>query len=90
MNISHVIKGEEWLPSAPLHVLLYQGLGWKEVMPQFAHLPLILKPDGNGKLSRETVIDWVPVFPANWTNPETGEKYLGYRERVFSRSPIIC
>ena len=84
MNISHVIRGEEWLPSAPLHVLLYQGLGWKEVMPQFAHLPLILKPDGNGKLSkRDGDRLGFPVFPANWTNPETGEKYLGYRERGY-------
>lgn len=81
MNISHVIRGEEWLPSAPLHVLLYLYLGWADQMPQFAHLPLILKPDGNGKLSkRDGDRLGFPVFPTNWTNPETGEKSSGYRE----------
>ncbi len=84
MNISHVIRGEEWLPSAPLHVLLYQSLGWAEQMPQFAHLPLILKPDGNGKLSkRDGDRLGFPVFPTNWTNPETGEESSGYRERGY-------
>ena len=84
MNISHVIRGEEWLPSAPLHVLLYRFLGWAEVMPQFAHLPLILRPDGNGKLSkRDGDRLGFPVFPTNWTNPETGEKSSGYRERGY-------
>ena len=84
MNISHVIRGEEWLPSAPLHVLLYLYLGWADQMPQFAHLPLILKPDGNGKLSkRDGDRLGFPVFPTNWTNPETGEKSSGYRERGY-------
>ena len=84
MNISHVIRGEEWLPSAPLHVLLYQSLGWAEQMPKFAHLPLILKPDGNGKLSkRDGDRLGFPVFPTNWTNPETGEESSGYRERGY-------
>ena len=84
MNISHVIRGEEWLPSAPLHVLLYRSLGWENVMPKFAHLPLILKPDGNGKLSkRDGDRLGFPVFPTNWTNPDTGEKSSGYRERGY-------
>ena len=79
MKITHVIRGEEWLPSAPLHVLLYKFLGWD--MPQFAHLPLILKPDGNGKLSkRDGDRLGFPVFPTEWTNPETKEVSLGYRE----------
>lgn len=84
MKISHVIRGEEWLPSAPLHVLLYRFLGWEDVMPQFAHLPLILRPDGNGKLSkRDGDRLGFPVFPTNWTNPETGEKSSGYRDRGY-------
>lgn len=84
MGITHVIRGEEWLPSAPLHVLLYESLGWQGVMPKFAHLPLILKPDGNGKLSkRDGDRLGFPVFPTNWTNPETGEESSGYRERGY-------
>ena len=84
MGITHVIRGEEWLPSAPLHVLLYRCLGWEGVMPKFAHLPLILKPDGNGKLSkRDGDRLGFPVFPTNWTNPETGEESSGYRERGY-------
>lgn len=82
MEITHVIRGEEWLPSAPLHVLLYKFLGWE--MPEFAHLPLILKPDGNGKLSkRDGDRLGFPVFPLNWTNPETGEVSSGYRESGY-------
>ena len=81
MEITHVVRGEEWLPSAPLHVLLYRSLGWGDIMPKFAHLPLILKPDGNGKLSkRDGDRLGFPVFPTNWTNPETGEESSGYRE----------
>lgn len=84
MQITHVIRGEEWLPSTPIHVLLYRFLGWEDVMPEFAHLPLILKPDGNGKLSkRDGDRLGFPVFPLNWTNPETGEQSLGFRERGF-------
>jgi glutamyl-tRNA synthetase len=84
MKISHVIRGEEWLPSAPLHVLLYRYLGWEEVMPVFAHLPLILKPDGNGKLSkRDGDRLGFPVFPLNWNDPESGEQSTGYRERGY-------
>ena len=84
MNISHVIRGEEWLPSAPLHVLLYRFFGWSELMPKFAHLPLILRPDGNGKLSkRDGDRLGFPVFPTNWKNPETGEQSSGYRERGY-------
>jgi len=84
MGITHVIRGEEWLPSAPLHVLLYRYLRWEDKMPQFAHLPLILKPDGNGKLSkRDGDRLGFPVFPLNWTDPETGERSQGYRERGY-------
>ena len=82
MKISHVIRGEEWLPSAPLHVLLYQFLGWEP--PLFAHLPLILKPDGNGKLSkRDGDRLGFPVFPTQWINPETKEVSSGYREEGY-------
>ena len=84
MKITHVIRGEEWLPSAPTHVLLYRFLGWEDVMPHFAHLPLILRPDGNGKLSkRDGDRLGFPVFPLNWTDPATNEKSLGFRERGF-------
>lgn len=84
MQITHVIRGEEWLSSTPIHVLLYKFLGWEETMPVFAHLPLILKPDGHGKLSkRDGDRLGFPVFPMNWTNPETGEVSQGYRERGF-------
>jgi glutamyl-tRNA synthetase len=90
MKITHVIRGEEWLPSAPLHVLLYKYLGWEEVMPQFAHLPLLLRPDGNGKLSkRDGDRLGFPVFPLNWTDPEIGEKSSGYRERGYFPEAFI-
>lgn len=83
MKITHVIRGEEWLPSGPLHILLYRFLGWEDVMPQFAHLPLILKPDGNGKLSkRDGDRLGFPVFPIEWTSPE-GEISSGYRESGY-------
>ena len=84
MGISHVIRGEEWLPSAPLHVMLYRYLGWEEVMPVFAHLPLLLKPEGNGKLSkRDGDRLGFPVFPLQWTDPKTGEVSSGYRESGY-------
>ncbi|GMQ28774.1 glutamate--tRNA ligase [Algoriphagus confluentis] len=84
MGITHVIRGEEWLPSAPLHVLLYQFFGWEDTMPQFAHLPLLLKPDGNGKLSkRDGDKLGFPVFPLNWTDPYSGEKSHGFREQGY-------
>jgi glutamyl-tRNA synthetase len=84
MNITHVIRGEEWLPSAPIHVLLYKYLGWEETMPKFAHLPLLLKPDGNGKLSkRDAEKHGFPVFPLEWTDPNTGEKVMGFREQGY-------
>ncbi|MEB2779526.1 glutamate--tRNA ligase [Algoriphagus sp. C2-6-M1] len=84
MNITHVIRGEEWLPSAPLHVLLYKFFGWEDTMPEFAHLPLLLKPDGNGKLSkRDGDKLGFPVFPLNWENKETGEKAAGFREQGY-------
>ncbi|HDP54131.1 MAG TPA: glutamate--tRNA ligase [Bacteroidetes bacterium] len=80
MQISHVIRGEEWLPSLPLHVLLYRALGWTNKMPQFAHLPLLLKPSGNGKLSkRDGDKMGFPVFPLEWKSPE-GDISRGYRE----------
>ena len=84
MEISHVIRGEEWLPSAPLHVLLYRYLGWEGSMPKFAHLPLILKPDGNGKLSkRDGDRLGFPVFPLEWSDPTTQEISSGYREKGY-------
>lgn len=82
MEISHVIRGEEWLPSAPLHILMYRFFGWEA--PQFAHLPLLLKPDGNGKLSkRDGDRLGFPVFPLQWNNPETEEVFSGYRENGY-------
>ena len=90
MKISHVIRGEEWLPSAPLHILLYRYLGWEDAMPQFAHLPLILKPDGNGKLSkRDGDRLGFPVFPTEWMNPETKEISSGYRESGYISEAFI-
>jgi glutamyl-tRNA synthetase len=90
MEISHVIRGEEWLPSAPLHVLLHKYLGWEEQMPQFAHLPLLLKPNGNGKLSkRDGDALGFPVFPLEWTNPETGEVSSGYKESGYLSEAFI-
>ena len=84
MKISHVVRGEEWLPSAPLHVLLYKYLGWEKQMPQFAHLPLLLKPDGNGKLSkRDADRLGFPIFPLTWQDPETKELAIGYREAGY-------
>ncbi len=84
MKISHVIRGEEWLPSAPLHVLLYKFFGWEKQMPEFAHLPLIFKPDGKGKLSkRDGERLGFPVYPLMWKDPETGETSSGYRESGY-------
>jgi len=84
MGITHVIRGEEWLPSAPLHVLLYKYLGWEDSMPEFAHLPLLLKPDGNGKLSkRDAEKHGFPIFPLNWTDPNSGELVDGFRESGY-------
>ena len=90
MNISHVIRGEEWLPSAPTHILLYKYLGWKDKMPDFAHLPLILKPDGDGKLSkRDGDRLGFPVFPIEWKNPKTGDISSGYRESGYFPEAFI-
>jgi len=90
MKISHVIRGEEWLPSAPLHVYLYQCFGWEEAMPVFAHLPLILKPDGNGKLSkRDGDRLGFPVFPIDWKNQDNGEVFRGYREQGFMSEAFV-
>ncbi len=90
MGISHVIRGEEWLPSAPLHVMLYKYLGWEETMPQFAHLPLILKPDGKGKLSkRDGDRLGFPVFPLEWSDPKTNEVSSGYREGGYMPEAVI-
>ncbi|WP_025762961.1 glutamate--tRNA ligase [Dyadobacter tibetensis] len=84
MGITHVIRGEEWLPSAPLHVLLYRYLGWESTMPKFAHLPLLLKPDGNGKLSkRDADLGGFPIFPLQWTDPVTGDVARGFREEGY-------
>ena len=90
MEISHVIRGEEWLPSAPLHVLLYEAFGWQDTMPQFAHLPLLLKPDGKGKLSkRDGDRLGFPVFPLEWHDPKTGEVSSGYRESGYFPEAVI-
>jgi len=90
MGITHVIRGEEWLPSAPLHVLLYRYLGWADTMPQFAHLPLLLKPDGNGKLSkRDGDRLGFPVFPLDWYDPKSGEKSYGYREAGYFPEAVV-
>ena len=90
MQISHVIRGEEWLPSAPLHVLLYRYLGWEEVMPKFAHLPLLLKPEGNGKLSkRDGDRLGFPVFPLEWKDPASGEISSGYRETGYLPDAVV-
>ncbi len=84
MQISHVFRGEEWLPSAPIHLLLWEYLGWKDEMPQWAHLPLILKPDGNGKLSkRDGDRLGFPVYAMNWNDPKSGELTKGFRELGF-------
>lgn len=90
MNISHVIRGEEWLPSAPLHVLLYRFLGWEKNMPQFAHLPLLLKPDGNGKLSKRAADQMgFPIFPLTWKDPATGEVAKGFKESGYLPEALI-
>lgn len=90
MKISHVIRGEEWLPSAPLHVLLYRFLGWEQDMPQFAHLPLLLKPDGNGKLSKRAADQMgFPIFPLTWKDPATGEVAKGFKETGYLPEALI-
>ena len=90
MEISHVIRGEEWLPSAPLHVLLYKAFGWEDSMPQFAHLPLLLKPDGNGKLSkRDGDRLGFPVFPLEFHNQKDGSVSSGYREEGYYPEAVI-
>lgn len=90
MNITHVIRGEEWLPSAPLHVMLYRFFGWQDVMPRFAHLPLLLKPDGNGKLSkRDGDRLGFPVFPLEWKDPSSGEISSGYREAGYKPEAVV-
>ena len=90
MEVSHVIRGEEWLPSAPLHVLLYRAFGWEETMPAFAHLPLLLKPDGNGKLSkRDGDRLGFPVFPLEFHNQKDGSVSSGYREAGYFPEAVI-
>lgn len=88
MGITHVIRGEEWLPSAPLHILLYRAFGWKA--PEFAHLPLLLKPEGNGKLSkRDGLLGNFPVFPLQWTDPESGDQARGFREDGYFPEALV-
>ncbi|MDD4415395.1 MAG: glutamate--tRNA ligase [Proteiniphilum sp.] len=90
MEITHVIRGEEWLPSAPLHVWLYKSFGWEEAMPRFAHLPLLLKPEGSGKLSkRDGDRLGFPVFPLEWSDPVSGEISSGYRESGYLPEAVI-
>lgn len=90
MKISHVIRGEEWLPSAPLHVLLYEAFGWTDTMPKFVHLPLLLKPDGKGKLSkRDCDRLGFPVFPLEWHDPKSGDISSGYRESGYLPQAVV-
>jgi glutamyl-tRNA synthetase len=88
MEVTHVIRGEEWLPSAPLHILLYKAFGWKA--PEFAHLPLLLKPEGNGKLSkRDGLLGNFPIFPLEWTDPFTGEVARGFKQDGYLPEAVI-
>ncbi|MDE6628919.1 MAG: glutamate--tRNA ligase, partial [Muribaculaceae bacterium] len=90
MEVSHVIRGEEWLPSAPLHVLLYEAFGWADTRPEFVHLPLLLKPDGKGKLSkRDGDRLGFPVFPLEWHDPKSGEISSGYREKGYLPEAVV-
>jgi glutamyl-tRNA synthetase len=90
MEITHVIRGEEWIPSTPIHVLLYQYLGWEASMPQFAHLPLLLKPGGTGKLSkRDADKQDFPIFPMSWQDPNTGEHMQGFREKGYLPEALL-
>ncbi|MDE6234630.1 MAG: glutamate--tRNA ligase [Muribaculaceae bacterium] len=90
MRVSHVIRGEEWLPSAPLHVLLYEAFGWHDTMPEFVHLPLLLKPVGNGKLSkRDGDKLGFPVFPLEWHDPKSGDVSSGYREQGYLPEAVV-
>lgn len=90
MEVSHVIRGEEWLPSAPLHVLLYEAFGWTDTMPEFVHLPLLLKPDGKGKLSkRDGDRLGFPVFPLEWKDPKSGDISSGYRESGYLPEAVV-
>ena len=90
MEVTHVIRGEEWLPSAPLHVLLYRAFGWEDTMPRFAHLSLLLKPVGNGKLSkRDGDKLGFPVFPLEWHDPKSGEVSSGYREKGYLPEAVL-
>ena len=90
MEITHVIRGEEWLPSAPLHVLLYQLFGWESSMPVFAHLPLLLKPEGSGKLSkRDADKHGFPIFPIEWHDPGSDETITGFREQGYMPEALI-
>ncbi|MDE6826543.1 MAG: glutamate--tRNA ligase, partial [Paramuribaculum sp.] len=90
MKITHVIRGEEWLPSAPLHVLLYEAFGWSDTAPRFVHLPLLLKPDGKGKLSkRDGDRLGFPVFPLEWHDPKSGDISSGYREAGYLPEAVV-
>ena len=90
MEVSHVIRGEEWLPSAPLHVLLYKAFDWEDTMPEFVHLPLLLKPDGKGKLSkRDGDRLGFPVFPLDWQDPKSKERSSGYREAGYLPQAVV-
>ena len=90
MEITHVIRGEEWLPSAPLHVLLYRAFGWEDTMPRFAHLSLLLKPEGNGKLSkRDGDRLGFPVFPLEWNDPKSGSVSSGFRESDYLPEAVV-
>lgn len=90
MGITHVIRGEEWLPSVPAHALLYRFLGWEDTLPKLAHLPLILKPNGNGKLSKRAADKLgFPIFPLNWEDPETHDLSVGFKEEGYLPEALI-
>lgn len=90
MNISHVIRGEEWLPSAPLHILMYKAFGWEDVMPKFVHLPLLLKPEGQGKLSkRDAEEHGFPIFPLSWVDSQSGKTIVGFRELGYLPEAVV-
>ncbi|WP_109833270.1 glutamate--tRNA ligase [Reichenbachiella versicolor] len=90
MKITHVIRGEEWLPSAPLHIMLYRALGWEDSMPEFAHLPLLLKPDGNGKLSkRDAAKHGFPIFPLKWQGQGEDAEFKGFKEEGFMSASFV-
>lgn len=90
MEITHVIRGEEWIPSTPMHILLYHAFGWESTMPEFVHLPLLLKPNGEGKLSKRDADQLgFPIFPLSWRDPASGEEIVGFREKGYLPEALL-